>query len=168
MNGLPLHPAVVHVPIGLAVVAPLLALLGLFTAVRGAPRRPLWTLVASVHLLVVCGGLVALRTGEAEEERVERVVPETAIETHEARAERFVWLATAAAATAGAAALVPAGALGTGAALVATVASGATAAGALWVGHSGGELVYRHGAARAYVAAQGGASRREGDADDDD
>jgi len=165
MNSLPIHPAIVHVPIGLAVVAPFVALWGLVVFLRGRPARQIWSLAAFLQVLVTIGGVAALRTGEAEEERVEDVVPELAIETHEARAERFVWTAGGAALTAVAAAAAPAGPLAPVTAVAATLASGVTAAGALWVGHSGGELVYRHGAAQVYASLTDRGTAREHDDD---
>lgn len=109
--------------------------------------------MALVQAIVVAGALVAQRTGRAEEERVENVVPEAAIDAHEERAEAFTWLAAAGLATAGAVLVVPGGTSLTAAALVATVVSSVGASAAVWVGHSGGELVYRHGAASAYASA---------------
>ena len=92
---------------------------------------------------------IAAETGEHEEDRVERVVAERHIEEHEEAAERF--LALAALVLPLAAAGMLSGRVGTinraltiALSLVALVAAGYT-------GHSGGELVYRHGAAAAYV-----------------
>jgi hypothetical protein len=49
-------------------------------------------------------------------------------------------------------------------AVAATMASGAVVAGAWWVGHSGGALVYHKGAAAAY--SRGSPGRLGGDVDD--
>lgn len=159
MNGLPLHPAIVHLPLGLALVIPLGALVVTWLAWRRprAPegrlsRGPIAALVVAQALLVG-GGLLAQAAGEQDEERVEALVAESVIERHEDQAGVFV-LAGALVLGGFAAAWVLArrprfarptltvAALGT----VAVLALG------LSVGHSGGELVYRHGAASAHLS----------------
>jgi uncharacterized membrane protein len=168
MAGMPLHPAVVHVPIGLALLAPVLSVLALLGTLRGRSERRLWSVVALVQVIVLVGALVAQRTGHADEERVEDVVSEAVIKVHEEQAEVFTWVAAAGLATTSAVLVVPAGGAATAAALVATMASGAVAGTALWVGHSGGALVYQQGAASAYVNAARPGLRGERGEDDDD
>ena len=91
----PLHPKLVHLPIALAVLMPLISI-GLLAAWwRGVLPRRTWVIAAALQVLLVGSGLAALRTGEADEERVEAVVPEAALEAHEAAANTFV-LASAA------------------------------------------------------------------------
>ncbi|HEX6134662.1 MAG TPA: DUF2231 domain-containing protein [Longimicrobiales bacterium] len=167
----PLHPMVVHFPIVLVVLLPFFAVGALLMIRRGSAPRRIWALPLLVAAALVASAFVALRTGEAEEDRVERIVSEDALHAHEEAAERFVVLAGVLllVATAG----LAGGALG-------TAARGLTAAGALGlviagvqVGRAGGELVYEHGAANAYVDAQtaaqpGMSARPERDGDDDD
>ena len=145
----PLHPAVVHFPIELAWLAPGLALLTLLAIRRGSLPARAWAAVVLVQVLLAASAWLALETGEDQEERVERVVAERHIEEHEEAAERLL------AASVAAFVLSTAGLLGGrigGAGRVATIAVGVGAlAAASVVGHSGGELVYRHGAASAYV-----------------
>lgn len=149
----PLHPAVVHLPIALAVVVPGLAVLGTLLIHRGFLPARSWGLVVLLQALLVGSGWLALETGEEEEERVERVVAERHIEAHEEAAERFLIVA-AVGLLATAAGLLPrrAGALGRG---IGTLATFAALAAGVSVGHSGGALVYEHGAASAYVDAPG-------------
>lgn len=151
MGSLPLHPAVVHLPIGLAMLAPILSLLGALAVIRGRTSRGQWATLALVQALVLAGALVAQRTGHDDEDRVERVVSESVIEVHEERGEVFVWIAAGALAASCAAVALPAGTAGVVAALVATASSVVVAGAAYWVGHSGGELVYQHGAASAWA-----------------
>jgi hypothetical protein len=92
---------------------------------------------------------VAVQTGEGEGERVEKVVAEAPLETHEEAAELFLTLS-------GVLLVVTAtglvrGVVGRAGRVTATVGAVALVALAAQVGHSGGELVYRHGAASAYV-----------------
>jgi len=155
----PLHPAVVHLPVALAVLMPLLALLG-GLAIRGGfvPART-WAAVVLLQAILVGSAWFALETGEDQEERVEEVVAERHIEEHEEAAERFHRLGIVALVLV-AAGLLPGRAGGVGRAL-GVVATLAVLAASVPVGHSGGELVYRHGAARAYTdqAASSGGSR---------
>jgi uncharacterized membrane protein len=145
----PLHPAVVHLPVALAVVTPLFAALAAWAIARWGLGRQAWLGVVLLNALLFGSALLALETGEAEEERVERVVAERFIEEHEEAAERFLWLAGIAAAVS------VAGLLGTrvgrSARVASVVVSAVALAAAVAVGHSGGELVYVHGAANAYV-----------------
>jgi uncharacterized membrane protein len=145
----PLHPAIVHLPIALAVILPLLAVAGIF-AIRSAwlPRRA-WSLLVVLAGLLVVGSWAALETGEQEEERVERVVAERLIEEHEEAAELFLVLTLVV--FAATAAGLFAGRTGDTARVLALVSMlGLLVAGAR-VGHLGGQLVYEHGAADAYL-----------------
>ena len=92
----PLHPAVIHPPIALAVLIPLLAAGALFAIQRGFLPARSWSAVASLQVLLAGSAWVAVETGEDQEERVEEVVAEHHIEEHEEAAE---WFAIAAAST---------------------------------------------------------------------
>jgi hypothetical protein len=117
--------------------------------------------------------VASLKTGQQEEDRVERVVPDAALERHEERAELFTWT------TVGLLVLALGAGFPASARLRGVVGLGTTVAGfavallAVGVGHSGGTLVYRHNAAAAYATGGAGASlagelrdagRRAGDA----
>lgn len=176
----PLHPAVVHLPIALAVLIPPLALLAVLTIARGLLPARVWLAIALLQGLLVGSAWLAIETGEEQEERVEAVVAERHIEDHEEAAERFLAIAFL-------------GLLATGAGLLprpwggrarvgAVAVSCAVLAVGVGVGHSGGELVYTHGAANAYlgsgsdaekagaedVAASKWSARRHEEYDDDD
>lgn len=145
----PLHPAIVHFPIVLGVLAPLLAA-GVFWAIQSdrLPRRR-WLGVVIFQTVLVGAVWVATETGEHEEDRVERVVAERHIEEHEEAAERFLLLAALVLPLAAAGML--SGRIGAiNRALTIALSLGVLGA-AGYTGHSGGELVYRHGAAAAYV-----------------
>ena len=157
MPTLPLHPAIVHVPLGLAVVLPIV-MAGLAIALgRGLVPRRSWAVAVALQALLVAGGAAALRTGESDEKRVERVIGKAALEAHEEHAEVFVSGAAVVLALTALALALPARA----AVAAATVA----AAGALVVaglayrtGSAGGELVYARGAAAAYTTPTGAAA----------
>jgi uncharacterized membrane protein len=148
MTDVPLHPLFVHFPIALVTLLPLAAIVALVAIRRGAPLRLAWAVPAILSVLLLASTLVAIRTGEADEDAVERVVGERLIEEHEEAAERFAIFA-------GAVTLVTAlGLLRSGAGRVARPLAAVAAIGlfatGIQLGHSGGELVYRHGAANAY------------------
>jgi uncharacterized membrane protein len=147
----PLHPAVVHLPIALAVVVPLMAIVTAAAVARGLLPARSWALVVLLQVLLVGSGWFALETGEEQEERVERVVAESHIEDHEENAELFLSLAGLALVVLGAG-LVP-GRPGAVSRVVGTLATLVVLAAGVNTGHSGGHLVYVHGAANAYLDA---------------
>ena len=167
----PLHPAVVHLPIALAILLPGLALLGAWAIRRKLVPTRTWVALLLLQALLVGSGWLAMETGEEQEERVEAVLAERHIEAHEDLAGGFLVTGIVALAVV-AAGLMPgaAGGVARGAAVVATLA---VLAAGVQVGHSGGELVYRHGAANAYVlagdvAGTGGGQRWQDQDDDSD
>jgi uncharacterized membrane protein len=161
MNSIPLHPLVVHVPIALAVLMPLIAAGLLLAWWRDAlPRRAWWVAVALQGILLV-SSVAALKTGEAEEERVEEVVPEAALEEHEEAALPFVIGSGVVLLLFLAAGLFPNETNAKRLALAATFGTLAVLYLGYRVGEAGGELVYEHDAASAYgdaASAYGGAA----------
>lgn len=149
----PLHPAVVHFPVALVMLLPLLALGALWAIRRGAEPLRAWGLVVGLAALLMAGSWVAVQTGEQQEEAVEAVVSEDAIHTHEEAAETFLWLVGGVLLLTGMG--LVRGRVGGPVRVAATVATIGLAVAGWRVGHSGGELVYVHGAASAYVDAAG-------------
>lgn len=147
--GIPLHPLVVHFPIVFSVLLPIAALVALWVIRKGTTPRKAWAIPAALAAALTLSAYVAIRTGKREEERVERVVTERALEAHEEAAERFLVLSGVLLLVAGAG-LMPR-TVGQSARVVATVGALGLLAAGVQVGHSGGELVYRHGAANAYI-----------------
>jgi hypothetical protein len=136
---------------------------------------------AAFALALTLSAWVAVETGEEEEERVEAVVAESTIDAHADAAERFLFLSVAMAG------LVSGGLLRNRVGAAARVVSVFAAVGLLFagyqVGHTGGALVYQHGAASAYLDSTGaavdqgagdekgvadGADRTRSEDDDDD
>ena len=147
----PLHPAVVHFPIVLMFLAPLVAVGAMWAISRGGHARRAWAAPVALYAALAISAFVAVRSGEAQTERVERVVAEQPLETHEESAE--VFLMSAAVLTVVSAAGFIRGMLGRTARWGTTVGAVLLAVMGVRVGHSGGELVYRHGAASAYTTA---------------
>ena len=154
--GIPLHPVVVHFPIVLSVLLPISALVALWAIRKGTTPRWAWALPVAIAAALTASAYVATETGEQEEDRVERVVTERAIHGHEEAAERFLVLSGVLLVVAGVG-LVPR-TVGEAARLLTTVGAFGLLAAGVQVGHSGGELVYRHGAASAYT--DGGSADR--------
>jgi len=146
----PLHPAVVHFPVVFALLLPLFVIGALWMIRRGANARRAWVFPIGCAAALALSSWAAVQTGGAQSERVEQVVSEQAIESHEEVAEAF--LAVSAGVAIVALFGLAGGTLGR-AARGATVVGALTLAGlAARVGHSGGQLVYRYGAASAYTS----------------
>lgn len=157
----PLHPALVHLPLALAVLVPLSIALAVLAIRSGALPGRIWLAVVLLQALLVGSAWLAADAGHDEEERVEQVVAESTIKEHEELAERFLWAGGLVLAIV-AAGLLP-GVPGAVARVGALLASLLALAAAVQVGHTGGELVYRHGAAGVYLeggAAAGASSSR--------
>jgi len=149
---LPLHPKLVHLPIALAVLMPLITSGLLVAWWRGWLPRRTWLVAVVMQGALLGSGLLAQETGGDDEARVEAIVPEAALEAHEEAAEVFVI---------GSALVLVLAAMGAAirrpraAQLVAAVATAGTLVVLMLgyrVGEAGGRLVYQHGAAAAYVA----------------
>jgi uncharacterized membrane protein len=150
----PLHPAVVHFPIVLMVFLPLIVA-GVLWAIRRGAKPRAWALVAITAGLLAASAFVAIRTGEAQEEKVEPVVSEQALHQHEEAADAFML---------GAAVVLGLALVGFMRGNFGRAARLATLVGSLalvwlgWrVGDQGGKLVYQYGAGSAYsTTTQGG------------
>jgi len=88
-------------------IAPMVLGGAVLLLLRKRASQRAWWLAVALQALVVVTGFAALRTGEADEERVEAMVNEAAIETHEERAETFLIAATIVLGVALAGALLP-------------------------------------------------------------
>ena len=149
MSGIPLHPLVVHFPVVLAVLLPISVLVALLLIRKGATARRVWSLPVAIAAALAVSAWVATETGESQEDRVERVVARGALHGHEEAAERFLVLSGVLVLVA--AAGLARGTVGRAARLVTAAGALGVVAAGVQVGHSGGVLVYRHGAASAYA-----------------
>ena len=155
---MPLHSLIVHFPIVLTFLLPISIVAALWAVRKGTPPRRGWSFPVIVAAALAVSAFVASRTGESEEERVERVVTENAIETHEEAAERFVVL-SGVLLVVSLAGFLPR-TVGQAARIVTTAGALGLVAAGVQVGHSGGTLVYREGAASAYTNAAAPAGER--------
>lgn len=145
----PLHPALVHLPIALTVLVPLFALGALVHIHRGGRVLRSWGLATAMLAALSASALLALKTGEADEETVESIVPEVALEQHEDAGARFLYLSLG---VLGLAAVgLAGGRLGGGARYATAAGTLMLVAAGYSVGHTGGALVYRYNAASGHV-----------------
>lgn len=151
MDQLLFHPKVVHLPMALAVLMPLIAG-GAFLALwRGWFDRRAWVGVLLLQTILVGSGAVAMNTGEREEDRVEQVVPEEPIEAHEEAAESFVWASAAVLLLMALPLALPEGRARQAAALGAFLGTLIVFGFGYNAGEGGGKLVYQYGAAQVYA-----------------
>jgi len=151
MSGVPLHPLIVHFPVVLAVLLPISAVVALVFVRKGATARKAWSVPVVVAASLALSAWAATQTGESQEDRVERVVSERAFHSHEEAAERFLLLSGVLAVVAVVG--LARGNIGHAARLVSVVGAFGVLGAGVQVGHSGGLLVYREGAASAYTGA---------------
>ncbi len=154
----PLHPKIVHIPIALAILMPLVSI-GLLVAWwrNWLPERVWWVAVA-LQVVLVGASWFAMETGETDEEKVEHVVAESAIETHEQRAETFFWAAGGTLALMVLPMAIPGRRRRCWLAVIAVAGTAVVFGLGVRVGDAGGALVYEHGAGEAhYRVSDGGA-----------
>jgi hypothetical protein len=116
-----------------------------------------WMVAVVLQGILFGSAALALRSGEAEEDRVERVVAERLIEAHQQAAGAFVWASGGVLGAMVLALALSSRRGGTATALAATLGTVVVLGLGYRTGQAGGDLVYRHGAAQAYVG--GGAQR---------
>jgi uncharacterized membrane protein len=151
MNGLPLHPAIVHFPIAFALLVPVLGAAVLWwTRQRDELAREALRIPAALQAVVAVGCFFAQRTGDDEHHEVEDVVDRALIHAHEESGELFLIVSLVTLVAWFASAVAGRVALARKAALVAVVLGIVAAGLGLRAGHKGGELVYEHGAAEAW------------------
>ncbi len=144
----PLHPAVVHFPIVFVFLLPVFALGALWAIRRGTAVGRAWLPVVVLAGLLTASAWLAVQTGGAQEGRVEDIVAERPLKSHEEAGERFLILSVIGLAVIGTGLLK--GSVGQGGRWAGALAAGVLLLAGWQVGHTGGELAYRHGAAAAY------------------
>lgn len=148
---LPLHPALVHLPLGIVVLLPIVTIVLSLLFWRKSIQKPAFILIALLHGILTISSYVAIETGEDEEKRVQKLVGKEVVHEHEEKAELFA-SSTLIPLILTLTLFIPAGIklfqINLGVLFVMQIALVFLA---YDVGHSGGELVYRHGAANAYL-----------------
>jgi len=145
----PLHPAIIHFPIVLMMLLPIIAGGALWAIRRGSNIRRAWTIPLVGAAALAASAWLSVETGQQQGERVERIVSEQPVEVHEEAAELFLTLSGALLVVAAAGMIR--GTVGRSARVIATIGTVGLAVAGVRVGATGGELVYTHGAANAYT-----------------
>lgn len=144
---LPLHAGLVHLPLGLAFLLPLLALGVLFAMSRAWLPRSAWVGVVLISALTLGVAVSAKRAGEQEADRLAAALPAAALDAHDRAADLFIVSLAVLTALAGGVLFVrrelP---FRLGAAVVSVAYFAALGLG-FRTGRLGGELVYVHRAA---------------------
>lgn len=86
----PFHPAIVHFPIALSFVLPILILFFALMIRLNKMSSTAWVVVIGLQVLTTATGYIALDSGEKEEPVVEKVLEKKFIQQHEETAEIFV------------------------------------------------------------------------------
>ncbi len=161
MFDLPMHPKIVHFPIALAVLMPAISFGLLVSWWRGwFPARTWW--VAVVLQAILFGtAWWAMEVGEEEEEHVEDVLPnEHLLHEHAERAEALVWTAGGVLVVMALPLFIPGDGRKRWVATGATAATVAVTVLAFLTGEAGGDLVYKQGAANAWIKKSGPAATK--------
>ncbi len=148
---IPYHPMIVHIPIAFAIFTPFIGIALFYLIYKGRLPLRAWGAVAIWQLLLAGAVYAALVSGEWEEEKVEAILAEEEpLERHEESAENFFYLSLIAL-------LLALPGLRPGA--VGSISRSATLllqlillGFCIWTARLGGELVYLHGAAKAYTS----------------
>lgn len=150
MEPLPTHPIVVHLPIALAIVLPVLSSAIGYAVWKGNASGGAWAWVLAAHFVLFASAGAATLLGEADARRIQTRMDAAALDTHEGDGKRVLWAAAVAFGLA-LAGLVLQRRRQRNVAMAATFAAAlACAALAIVAGHGGAVLVYRHGAAAAW------------------
>jgi uncharacterized membrane protein len=88
----PLHPQIVHFPIALIFILPILILVFAYLIRRNKLPANGWLIIIGLQLATTISGYIALETGETDEKIVQKVVSKKLIHAHEEKAEIFVGL----------------------------------------------------------------------------
>jgi len=144
----PLHPAVVHFPLVLMFILPLVAF-GAWWVIHDGARLRTWGWAVLTAAALTGSAWVAHEAGDDQADKVEKVVAERLVDQHEEAAHLFAIASTV---------VLGLALLGLVPGMVGKAARPLTIAGAVVVavlgvraGKLGGELVYKHGAASAYA-----------------
>jgi hypothetical protein len=146
----PLHPAIVHMPMALAVLVPLFVVGTMWAIRRGVRPLRAWAVTVAMMAALSLSAWASLATGKSQDEKVESVVGEAPLGAHEESAEFFLTLSVVVLAVSVVG--LRGDKFGTVARALGAAGSAALLVAGINVGHTGGQLVYTHNAASAYTA----------------
>lgn len=146
----PVHPLIVHFPIVLTFILPILIVVFAYMIKINKATPKSWLIIIGLQLAVVVTGYISLETGETEEHNVEKVVSKKIIHEHEEAAEIFVG-STVLALVLSIGAFFIRKEIGFPVKLGIAALTLVSCYLAYRTGLLGGELVYKHGAASVYT-----------------
>lgn len=152
MFDLPLHPLVVHLPIVLGTCLPFIAIFLWWGIGKGHIQKNVWLVLTVLALIYSASAIVGSVTGEDDEDKVEKLVSEKVIEEHEEASEPVAWIAGGLAVVSLAGFLLKNPKHSRNAKLAFVVLSLVAILPLANAGHTGIELVYKYGAATAYLS----------------
>jgi uncharacterized membrane protein len=147
---IPLHPMIVHFPLALSAVMPILMIVFLWLMKKNLMAPKCWLIIIGLQLFTTVSAYIALESGEEVEDKVEKVVDKKLIHTHEEKAEIFTGVSVLALVLSIVAYVVKKE-LQTGIILGLIGISMTGAILGFNTGKAGGELVYEHGAAGVFA-----------------
>jgi len=151
MNQLFFHPKLVHLPVALGLIIPLVATGLLICWWRDWLPKRTWIVAIALQALLVGAGFVTIDSGEDQAQRVAHVVAKQHIHEHAERAETYVWFGVGVLAVMLLAGIVRHRRSSLALATIATLGTLVGVALDYRAGEAGGDLVYRYGAAQAYT-----------------
>ncbi len=146
---MPVHPLLVHLPIAFALFGPVFFLVLLLVIRRRPESRGLWKWTILWQFLMCASIYAAMATGDGDAKEVRAHIGSEAIGRHEDAAELLFFMALLALVPALAG--VKASAYEFAARITATVMQVALLAFCVNTARLGGEIVYKHGGAKAHV-----------------
>ncbi len=158
MFDLPFHPIIVHFSIVIGVAVPFAAFALRYAIHKNWVEARAWRLMVGITLLYTLFAIATVQLGEVDEEKVEKIVAEEVIEHHEEAGEAVPWVAAVLLAGAIIGCFISTHKFQVGYGIVALLALIPL----MNAGHTGGELVYKYGAANAHLSAKTWAELKSG------
>jgi len=150
MDALPTHPMLVHLPLALGALSPILCgAIGYAIGRRGAAET-LWAWVVAAHFVLLASSGAAALLGETDARRIQTRIDSEAVQSHEDDGHRLLMACALAFGLALAGLVLPKRRARRAAMAAAFAASLICATLAVVAGHGGAVLVYQHGAAAAW------------------
>ena len=140
MFDLPLHPFIVHFPIAIGILMPMLVVgVGLGIKLLKWPHQT-WWMIVFFQTVVVASSVIAVVSGEKEEERPGPPLNQEQLAVHEEAGETIPWTAGVALILSMAPLIMPKKMKGL--ALLFLIVSLGIMIQLIYTGHSGGQLIY--------------------------
>ena len=148
----PFHATFIHVPIGLALILPLVAGAVAYAYWRGEVRERGWALAVALQGLLVLSVLASIHSGAGDAGRVADIVPARFVAAHRLSGQLFLYGAAATLLVMASALVLRQPALRKAMVVLSLAGTAAVSGLAVRSGRIGAELVYAYGGAQAFQA----------------